>query len=244
MFRRFANLVLGLLFRIVFRLDITGRQNVPAQGPFITMMNHIYFIDPILVATLAPRNIVIMSKIENYQNPLLALVMHLYGTFPVHRGELDMTAIRTSLRIMEQGHGLLMAPEGTRSKTRTLQPGRDGMAWLAVRSQAPIVPVALSGQEYLGHNLRRLRRTPLRVVFGEPFCFRAAPGLAQPSATLGTLPSPVAKAPRAQLHLMTQEAMYALAKVLPAPYRGVYGDLEKASTATMVPYREAQESPS
>jgi len=233
-FRSIANFVLGVLCHILFKLDIIGIQNVPKRGPFMAMMNHIYFIDPILVATLAPRNIVIMSKIENYQNPLLALVMNLYGTFPVHRGELDMTAIRTSLRIMQEGHGLLMAPEGTRSKNRTLQEGRDGMAWLALRSQAPIVPVALSGQEYLGHNFRRLRRTPLRVVFGEPFCFRWAPD--QQQACAG------AKTPREQVRQMTREAMYALAKLLPPAYRGVYSDVEKATADTMVPYRNGQES--
>jgi 1-acyl-sn-glycerol-3-phosphate acyltransferase len=227
MFRRIANFVLGALFHIVFKLDISGIQNAPKQGPFIAMMNHIYFIDPVLVATLAPRNIVIMSKIENYQNPLLALVMHLYGTFPVHRGELDMTAIRTSLRLLEEGHGLLMAPEGTRSKTRTLQEGRDGMAWLALRSNTPIVPIALSGQEYLGHNLRRLRRTPLRVVFGEPFRLRSVEGLQH----------------RPQLQRMTQEAMYRLSTLLPPAYRGVYSDLEKATADTLVPYRQGQGSP-
>lgn len=235
MFRRIANLVLGILARILFKLDITGIQNVPQQGPFIAMMNHIYFVDPVLVATLTPRNIVIMSKIENYQNPLLALVMHLYGTFPVHRGELDMTAIRTSLRMLKEGHGLLMAPEGTRSKTRTLQEGRDGMAWLALRSQVPIVPVALSGQEYLGHNLRRLRRTPLRVVFAEPFCFRSVLDPQRPSTAL--------RAPREQLHRMTQEAMYVLASLLPPQYRGVYSDLDQATTDTMVSYH-GQGSPS
>lgn len=235
MFRRIANFVLKVVSHILFKLDITGTQNVPTQGPFIAMMNHIYFIDPILVATLAPRYIVIMSKIENYQNPLLALVMHLYGTFPVRRGELDMAAIRTSLRMLEEGHGLLMAPEGTRSRTRTLQEGRDGMAWLALRSQAPIVPVALSGQEFLGHNLRRLRRTPLRIVFGEPFYFRSGSALQHPSAA--------PKTPREELHRMTQEAMYALARLLPPAYRGVYSDLEKATVDTMVPYRGGQGSP-
>ena len=227
MFRRIASFVLGVVFRIVFRLDVTGVHNVPQHGPFIVMMNHIYFVDPVLVATLAPRNIVIMSKIENYQNPLLALVLHLYGTFPVRRGELDMTAIRTSLLLLEEGKGLLMAPEGTRSKTRTLQEGRDGMAWLALRSNAPIVPVALSGQEYLGHNLRRLRRTPLRVVFGEPFRFRPVQALQHPFAAL--------KTPRQQLRRMTQEAMYRLATLLPPDYRGVYSDLEKATFDALAP---------
>lgn len=236
MFRRIANFVLGILIRIFYKLDITGMDNVPQQGPFIAMMNHIYYIDPILVATLAPRNIIIMSKIENYQNPLLALVMHLYGTFPVHRGELDMTAIRTSLRLLEEGRGLLMAPEGTRSRQGTLLEGRDGMAWLAVRSQAPISPVALSGQQYLGHNLRRLRRTPLRMAFGESFYLGSAPDPQHPA----TAP----RVPREQLHKMTREAMYALAKLLPPAYRGAYSDLENATTDTLIPYRSQQGVPS
>ena len=225
MFRRIANFVLGIVCRILFKLDVVDVHHVPTQGPFIAMMNHIYYVDPILVATLAPRNIVIMSKIENYQNPLLALVMHLYGTFPVRRGELDMTAIRTSLRLLEEGHGLLMAPEGTRSKTHTLQEGRDGVAWLAVRSNTPIVPVALSGQEHLGHNLRRLRRTPLRVVFGRPFRFRPEQGV------------PL----RQQLPRMTREAMYQLAGLLPPDYRGVYSDLDKATSDTLVLDRAGQD---
>ncbi len=236
MFRRIANIVLGFLIRILYKLDMRGTEHVPGQGPFIAMMNHIYYIDPILVATLAPRNIIIMSKIENYQNPLLALVLNLYGTFPVHRGELDMTAIRTSLQLLDQGHGLLMAPEGTRSRQGTLLEGRDGVAWLAVRSQAPIVPVALSGQQYLGHNLRRLRRTPLRVTFGEAFYLGSAPDPVRKGAAV--------KVPREQLHQMTQEAMYALAKLLPPEYRGVYGDLDRATSDTLVPYRDEQGAPS
>jgi 1-acyl-sn-glycerol-3-phosphate acyltransferase len=220
-FHRFANWVLNILFHIAFRLEIVGAGNVPRQGAFIAMMNHIYFVDPVLVGVLAPRHIVIMSKIENYRNPVLALVMKLYGCFPVHRGELDLAAIRTSLQVLEGGDGLLMAPEGTRSKTRTLQEGRNGMAWLALRSNSPIVPVALSGQEYLGHNLMRLRRTPLRVVFGEPFLFRPLEGVSQ----------------RQQLHAMTDEAMYRLAALLPPSYRGVYGDLQKAISRHLAPFR-------
>ncbi|MBC7260496.1 MAG: 1-acyl-sn-glycerol-3-phosphate acyltransferase, partial [Chloroflexi bacterium] len=206
MFRRIADFVLRILFHLVFKIEISGLDNVPKLGPFIAMMNHIYFLDPVLVSALAPRLIIIMSKIENYRNPLFALIMRLYGTFPVRRGELDMSAIRTSLQVLKEGHGLLMAPEGTRSRTHTLQEGRDGMAWLALRTNAPIVPVALSGQERMGYYLRRLRRTPLRVVFGEPFRFRPIEGAQR----------------HALLHRMTQEAMYRLAALLPPSYRGVY----------------------
>jgi 1-acyl-sn-glycerol-3-phosphate acyltransferase len=123
LFHRFADFVLGIVARLLFKLEIIGAENVPAEGPLIAMMNHIYFIDPVLVGVLAPRLIVIMSKIENYNILLLRPFLHLYGCFPVHRGQLDMTAIRTSLHVLEQGLGLLMAPEGTRSRTHTLQEG-------------------------------------------------------------------------------------------------------------------------
>ncbi len=227
MFRRVVDFVLRILFHLIFKIEISGLDNVPKQGPFIAMMNHIYFLDPVLVSALAPRLIIIMSKIENYRNPFFALIMRLYGTFPVRRGELDMSAIRTSLHVLEQGHGLLMAPEGTRSRTHTLQKGRDGMTWLALRANVPVVPVALSGQERMGYYLRRLRRTPLRIVFGEPFCFQLVEGTQR----------------RAPLHRMTDEAMYRLATLLPPSYRGVYSDLEKATQQFIVPYCSAQRQP-
>jgi 1-acyl-sn-glycerol-3-phosphate acyltransferase len=137
---------------------------------------------------------------------------------------MDLTAIRTSLQVLEQGHGLLMAPEGTRSRTHTLQKGLDGVAWLALRSKAPIVPVAHSGQERLGHYLKRLRRAPLRMVFGEPFFLRPAEGLNR----------------KQQLSLMTAELMYRLAVLLPAQYRGIYSDVENATSRTIVPYHPEQ----
>lgn len=220
MFRPVADFVLRILFHLIFKIEISGLHNVPKQGPFIAMMNHIYFLDPVLVSALAPRLIIIMSKIENYRNPLFALIMRLYGTFPVRRGELDMSAIRTSLQVLDQGHGLLMAPEGTRSRTHTLQKGRDGMTWLALRANVPVVPVALSGQERMGHYLRRLHRTPLRVVFGEPFRFQSVEGTQR----------------RTLLHRMTDEAMYRLAALLPLSYRGVYSDLEKATQQFIIPH--------
>ena len=218
LFRRFADLLLRILYHLLLKLQISGQENVPREGPFVAMMNHIYFIDPVLVSALAPRLIVIMSKKENYDNPLVGIILKLYGTFPVQRGELDMTAIRTSLLVLRQGHGLLMAPEGTRSRQAALQEGHNGMAWLALRSGAPIVPVALSGQERLGQHLKRLRRTPVRVVFGPAFCLRPVGGMAQ----------------REQVSDMTAEAMYTLAALLPPQYRGVYSDLSKRTSRFIV----------
>lgn len=227
MFRDFANFLLRILFKLLLKIEVTGVKNIPKQGPFIAMMNHIYFLDPVLITALAPRYIVPMSKIENYRNPVMSLVLRLYGTFPVRRGELDLQAIRTSLSVLKSGLGLLMAPEGTRSLTKTLQRGRDGTALIALRCNVPVVPVALSGQENLRHNWKRLRRTSVRMVYGEPFCFRAVEGIPH----------------REQLRRMTAEAMYRLAALLPPEYRGVYSDLEKATSEFIVPYKPKDSMP-
>ena len=220
MFRRFVNLVLRILYGTLLRVEVTGSENVPAKGPFIAMINHIYFFDPVLLTALAPRFIVIMSKIENLKIPVGGWLLKLYGSFPVRRGEIDRQAIRTSLDVLRQGHGLMMAPEGTRSRAGSLQQGRVGMSWLALRSNAPIVPVAISGQEHLTRNLKRLRRTPVRLVFGKPFCLHPQEGMR----------------PGEQRRRMTTEAMYRLAALLPPEYRGVYSNLEKASSDFLVPY--------
>lgn len=130
-----------------------------------------------------------------------------------------MPAIRASLHVLQLGRGLLMAPEGTRSKTRTLQEGRDGMAMIALRAGVPIVPVAVSGAENFKHNWKRLRRTPARIVFGPAFCFRFQPDVRR----------------REQMCQMTREAMYRLAALLPPEYRGVYSDLDNATSRFLAP---------
>lgn len=214
-FYHLANAVLGVLFRLLLDVHVTGVENVPRQGPLIVIMNHLYFFDPVLVAAYVPREIVMMSKVENFFNPFFALIITLYGAFPIRRGEVDRRALRRSVEALKAGRGLLISPEGTRSKiTRALQEGKDGTALLALKTGAPILPVALSGQEHFLTNLRRLRRTPARIAIGRPFRLRP----------------PNTKLERHQLHEMTREIMYILSSLLPPRYRGVYADLENATT--------------
>jgi len=216
--RRFLNVILRILFKICLRLEVVGRENIPAKGPAIFMINHVSFLDPITVGGVSPREVVMMSKIENFQIPFWGLFIKLYGCFPVRRGEVDLQAVRQALQVLQNGEILLMAPEGTRSPTHQLQPGHDGMAFLALRAGAPIMPVAVIGGQHLGANLKRLRPTPFKVVFGQSFRFRSQPG----------------RVKRDALHQMTQEAMYQLAAVLPPEYRGVYSDLGSATERFLV----------
>jgi 1-acyl-sn-glycerol-3-phosphate acyltransferase len=211
--RRFCNFVLHILFKILLKLEIVGLENVPLEGPLILAMTHTNFLDPALAGGVMPREVVIMSKIENFWHPFLGIIVRLYGAFPVRRGEVDRQAIRRSLEVLAGGEALLMAPEGTRSGDGQLQKGHDGMTFIALRADAPILPMTIVGGEHFWANLSRLRRTPVKIVIGKVFRFSPA------QKRVG----------REIMSKMTEEGMYQLASLLPPERRGVYSNLDLAT---------------
>jgi 1-acyl-sn-glycerol-3-phosphate acyltransferase len=216
--RKLINALLRFLYLLLFRLDVLGKENVPPTGPLILMINHIDALDPFIVVGIFPRAVTPMSKIEVFGLPLIGILARAYGAFPIRRGQVDKRALRQAFRVLREGGVLLMAPEGTRSSTYSLQRGKEGMALIAVRTDSPLIPVAITGTEHTGHYWRRLRRAPVRIVIGKPF--RLDPGREQVR--------------RALLRAMTDEAMYRLAAILPPAYRGVYGNLNEATGVHVV----------
>jgi 1-acyl-sn-glycerol-3-phosphate acyltransferase len=216
--RRLLNLALRTAFKLLLNLEVVGLEKVPPEGPLILMINHTDLIDPAIAGGVMPREIVAMSKIESFRDPILSIIVRLYGAFPVRRGEVDLRATRRALEVLHNGEVLLMAPEGTRSKDCRLQPGHDGMTFVALRANAPVLPMAITGTNRFGSNLKRRRRTDVKIVIGKPFRFR----------------SNERKVKRDVLRQMTEEAMYQLAAVLPPEYRGVYSDLDSATERFLV----------
>ncbi|MGQ9458090.1 MAG: lysophospholipid acyltransferase family protein [Anaerolineae bacterium] len=210
--RAILAVVLRLAMRLLLRLEVEGLERIPARGPVILIFNHITFLDPVILTGLLPRESAAMSKVENFSKPVVGLLLRIFGAFPVERGRVDRRALRRSLEVLERGGVLLIAPEGTRSRVPGLQEGKDGIAYVALQSGVSVIPVGIAGAERFSANLRNLRRTPVRVRVGRPF--RLVPK------------GP--KVRRPELHEMTTEAMYELAKVLPPAYRGVYADLSQA----------------
>jgi 1-acyl-sn-glycerol-3-phosphate acyltransferase len=205
-------------FTLLAKFDhAEGMENVPAQGPAILMINHIAFIDPILVLNILPRNIIPMAKIEVYEYPLIGIFPRLWGVIPVRREEVDRRAIQQSLEVLHAGEIVLVAPEGTRGPQ--LKQGKEGIAYLASRSGAPVVPVAVQGTEgFPAFRFSSAWRQPGGVVrFGRPFRY---------------LPE-YRRAGRDQLRLMTDEAMFALATMLPPEQRGFYADFDYSSPKTL-----------
>jgi 1-acyl-sn-glycerol-3-phosphate acyltransferase len=211
--RKLINTLLHLSYFLLIKLEVYGKENVPPTGPLILMINHIHALDPFIVVGTFPRHVTPMSKIEVFDIPLIGFLTQAYGAIPIQRGQADTRALRQSYQILREGGVLLIAPEGTRSPTYSLQQGKEGMALIAARTGASIIPVGITGTENAGRCWRRLRRVPVRIVIGEPF--RLDPASEQLRRPL--------------LRTMTDEAMYRLAAILPPTYRGIYGDMEAAT---------------
>lgn len=206
-------------FNLLMKYDgAEGVENVPADGPVIIYFNHIAFVDPIIILSSLPRNVVPLAKIEAFKYPVWGIFPRIWDVILVRREEVDRQAIRKALEVLKAGEIVLIAPEGTRH--RELQQAKGGLAYLATRSGAPLVPVTVEGTDQFPMFLPFLaRKRGAKARFGEPFHFKKS----------GTKPS------RDDLSQMTDEAMYILAAMLPQNRRGHYSDLESATRDTIVP---------
>ncbi len=217
--RRFCRFLLRTLaFTLLVRLErVEGLENIPDQGPAIILMNHIAFVDPIVLIYVIPRFIIPMAKIEVYDYPVIGIFPRIWGVIPVRREEVDRKAIQAALDVLRSGEMVLVAPEGTRNPA--LQRGKEGFAYLASRSAAPVIPAAVDGT--IGYPAlkysRRWNQGGITVKFGEPLYFREE----------------FRQAGRDQLRKMADEVMYQLAKLLPEYRRGVYADLSRSTLETI-----------
>lgn len=157
-----------LLARTVFRFEVAGTEHVPTHGPVIVAGNHSGLLDGPLVYFTCPRAPVLLAKAELFVGPW-ARVLGWLGQVPVHRGQPDRAALKAGLDQLAGGGVLGVFPEGTRG-TGQLEQVSHGLAYLALRSGAPVVPLAVVGTATAwpkGRRLPRLR-APVRVVFGPP----------------------------------------------------------------------------
>ena len=160
------------VMRLLFRVEGRGSASVPREGPVLLVANHSSFLDPPLVGGVTPRPLSFMAKAELFRVPLLGALIRRLNARPVRREGADAAALRTALRILQEGGVLLMFPEGTRGPEGTLREPKPGAAMLAVMSGAPVVPVYIQGSGRAWPRGRRLPR-PAKVIvtFGTPLRF-------------------------------------------------------------------------
>ncbi len=167
MWYRFVKAMLGLYFGWQFGLRVEGREHEPAAGPVLVVSNHVSALDPPMVGVALRRQSRYMAKQELMDTPVLGLFLRSIGVFPVRRGEADRRSIRVALDALERGGVLVMFPEGTRSPDGRLQVAEPGAAMLALRTGAPVLPVAVIGTQHaMRKGARWPRRTPVVIRMG------------------------------------------------------------------------------
>jgi 1-acyl-sn-glycerol-3-phosphate acyltransferase len=161
-----------VVFRLVGRWRIIGRGNVPAKGGVIIAANHVSFADPPAVGCALIRPTYYMAKAELFRMPIIAWLVRKCHSFPVRRGEADMSAMRTAVQLLKRGETVTIFPEGQRSPDGKLQEPEAGVGIVVRRSGAPVVPVALIGTDrMLPRRSLFLRFSRVKVIFGKPIAF-------------------------------------------------------------------------
>ncbi|HYF82893.1 MAG TPA: lysophospholipid acyltransferase family protein [Clostridia bacterium] len=155
----FARVLLVPIFLFFYNYRVIGRDNVPKDGGYIVCANHVSAIDPILVGVSLRRRMYFMAKSELFKNVFLGTLLNWISVFPVKRGEADIGSIKTSLKLLKSGKILGLFPEGTRNKTGGVV-AEPGIAMLAVKSQVPVLPVAIIS------SYKFFKRT--KVIIGKP----------------------------------------------------------------------------
>jgi len=134
-----------IFFKIIYRSTFYGLENVPSRGPYIICSNHTSWFDPPLVASIIPgRQLVsFMAKEELFKIFIIGFLIKRAGAFPVKRNTADRKAIKNALNVISNGGILGLFPEGTRIKTGQLGEPQHGVAMIALKSNSPVLPVAI-----------------------------------------------------------------------------------------------------
>ncbi|MCB0245140.1 MAG: 1-acyl-sn-glycerol-3-phosphate acyltransferase [Anaerolineae bacterium] len=204
---RFLQSLAHLILWLFTRFEVHGAEKIPESGPTILTMNHLHFLDPVIGISIVNRHSKMFTADKWETRPVIGnMIVWSQQAIFVARGEVDRKALAKAIEALKEGLLLGVAPEGTRSKTGTLQKGHEGVAYLASRTGAVIVPAVAYGQEKAIRSLLRLRRGRIVVNIGEPYVLPGTPN----------------KAKTEELGRYTDQIMMRMAVLLPPEYQGYY----------------------
>lgn len=157
------------VFHTYFRGKIYGAQHVPKRGKLLVVSNHASDFDPPIVSSCVGRPVAFMAKEELFRVPVLKQAITAYGAYPVKRGSADRSAMKSAMASIENGWATGIFLDGTRMPDGRIQDPKIGAAWIAAKTQAPILPVCLWGSHQIFRpGSSRPRSVPLTLRIGPP----------------------------------------------------------------------------
>ena len=200
--------IVRFVMKLIADIEVHGADTVP-EGNLIGAANHLGRLDTAAMLCVIDREDLIMPVAEKYKNhPFFGAIGRAANAIWLNRFEADFSALREILARMEKGGLLVIAPEGTRSKTEAMQEAKLGVAFLAGKSGYPVIPVAVTGTEdrVILENIKRFRRSKIVVRVGKPF----------------TIEIPKGKGREQAMREAADEIMCRIGAMLPEKYRGFY----------------------
>jgi 1-acyl-sn-glycerol-3-phosphate acyltransferase len=189
---RFLRVLVRALNRILFRTTVDGADQVPDEGPVIIAPVHRSFIDFFVASEVTRRKLHYMAKDTLWRNGVLARILPSLGAFPVHRESADREALRRAQQVLEAGEVLILFPEGERRAGPVIEDLHEGVAFLAARTGATVVPVGIGGSASVMPKGKRLPRPRhIHLIVGRP--------IAPPARTGG------GRVSRSTIHRLTEE---------------------------------------
>ncbi len=158
------------LFKLTGGIEVSGQNQIPPKGPFVLVANHQSLIDPLVLMVCIPRKITFLAAAYVFKIPLIGVLVRTVGALPVNSPRGYLKSARQSLSQLSKGGVIGVFPEGGVSLDGQLKPFLPGWAYLASKSRAPAIPVAISGtRQVLPVGKYVPCRDRIRVSIGEPF---------------------------------------------------------------------------
>ena len=161
-----------IFFKLYFRWEVYGTENVPKKGPVLIASNHASYLDPPLVGSSLKRDMHYLARDTLFLNPVAGKILRYVNAVPVDRDGSGISGMRNIMEQLNQEHGVILFPEGTRSKDGHLQPGKTGVSLIVIRCPVPVVPVRVLGSfEAYGRGQKFPHPHKVLIRFGKPLDF-------------------------------------------------------------------------
>ena len=213
-FRMIGQPVFRGLFLLFSKIKVIGRENIPRRGPYMVVFNHVSLYDPPVVVAFWPTQLEVLGAIEVWSRKGQGILARLWGGIPIRRSVLHREAIDQTIAVLRSDLPLLLSPEGGRSHVPGLRKAKTGIVYIAEATQAPIIPVGVTGttDDFL-QKLLQGKRPEVQMNIGKPF----------------TLPQSLEDRELIPREVRQRKADYIMSKIadlLPVTYHGYYGNLQ------------------
>lgn len=201
--------VFRMIYRILGRVKVVGRENVPLGEPYAVAMNHVSIFDPPLLVCFWPEEAEIVGASDVFARKGQGQILAMYGVIPVHRGDYDRALLEKILAVLKSGRPLVIAPEGGRSHQPAMQRALPGVGYIIEHAQVPVVPAGIVGTtDDFWQRAKRGEKPQLEIRIGKPIRF---PPITEKGA-----------ARRETRQRNADLVMRHIAGLLPEEYHGVY----------------------